>query len=69
VGDATLAALDCGSEEGEVANNIEHAQARRGTRLAGMNFECARTGAASANGGPGTRGLAGRLVTLAVFWG
>src|ERR1035438_3718279 len=39
-----LTALDCGSEEGELAKNIEHAQARRGIKLAGMNFECARWG-------------------------
>src|SRR5580704_17711994 len=52
------AALDCGSEDGEPARNIEHAQARRGIKLAGMNLECARWGRASATPAPGlgTRG-------------
>src|SRR5580692_10030742 len=42
------AALDCGSEDGEPARKTEHAHARRGIKLAGMNFECARRGQPSA---------------------
>src|SRR5580704_8346680 len=42
------ATLDCGSEDGELTRKIEHAQARRGIKLAGMNYECARRGRASA---------------------
>jgi len=49
------AALDCGSEEGELARKTEHAQARRGIKLAGMNLECARRGRASATPLPGAR--------------
>ena len=63
--------LDCGSEEGEAANNIEHAQARRATILPGMNFECGRRGMRlqrrPETGGLG-RGI-GRRVALAVFCG
>src|SRR5580693_821188 len=36
-----LAALDCGSEAEGPANRTAHAQARRGVKLPGMNFECA----------------------------
>src|SRR5271170_2423967 len=44
--EGALAALDRGSEPGEIARKIEHAHARRGTGLAGMNLECARWGEA-----------------------